>query len=67
MLGAAGGALLALAVVAAVAVSMDDPGTSAAASPRFVEEAAAAGVRHAYEGGFPYIVGGGVAAFDCRI
>ncbi len=34
-------------------------------APRFVEEAATAGVEHRYEGGFEYFVGGGVAAFDC--
>lgn len=33
--------------------------------PRFVEEAAAAGVAHVYAGGFTHFVGGGVAAFDC--
>ena len=32
--------------------------------PRFVEEAAAAGVTHTY-GGSNFFVGGGVAAFDC--
>ena len=34
-------------------------------APRFVEEALAAGVEHAYEGEFTFFVGGGVAAFDC--
>jgi len=33
--------------------------------PRFVEEAAAAGIDHAYRGDSPFFVGGGVAAFDC--
>ena len=33
--------------------------------PRFVDETAAAGVDHTYDGDFPYFVGGGVAAFDC--
>ncbi len=33
--------------------------------PRFVEEAEAAGIHHAYDGGFTFFVGGGVAAFDC--
>jgi hypothetical protein len=33
--------------------------------PRFVEESAAAGVRHVYDGDFTFFVGGGVAAFDC--
>jgi hypothetical protein len=34
-------------------------------APRFVEEAAAAGLVHSYAGEYPYVVGGGVAAFDC--
>ncbi len=33
--------------------------------PRFAEEAAAAGIQHAYRGGSRFFVGGGVAAFDC--
>jgi hypothetical protein len=33
--------------------------------PHMVEEAIAAGVVHAYDGGFEFFVGGGVAAFDC--
>lgn len=35
------------------------------AVPRFVDEAAAAGIEHAYTGDFTFFVGGGVAAFDC--
>jgi enediyne biosynthesis protein E4 len=31
----------------------------------FVEEAATAGLEHAYDGDFEYYVGGGVAVFDC--
>jgi hypothetical protein len=34
-------------------------------APRFVDEAATAGVSHAYDGDFTFFVGGGVAAFDC--
>ena len=37
----------------------------AAAPPHFVEEAAAAGLTQSYSGDYPYVVGGGVAAFDC--
>ena len=33
--------------------------------PRFVDEAASAGVDHRYEGEFEYFVGGGVAVLDC--
>ena len=32
----------------------------------FVDEAAAAGIDHRYEGDFSYFVGGGVATFDCN-
>lgn len=41
-----------------VAVAAMDP-------PRYVEEATAAGIDHAYDGEWTYFVGGGVAAFDC--
>ena len=34
-------------------------------APHLVEEAAAAGLNHAYGGEFFYFVGGGVAVFDC--
>jgi enediyne biosynthesis protein E4 len=33
--------------------------------PRFVEEAASAGVEHSYDGAYEFFVGGGVAVFDC--
>src|SRR5215469_7568601 len=36
-----------------------------AAVPHFVEEAKTAGAGAVYAGGWQYIVGGGVAAFDC--
>jgi enediyne biosynthesis protein E4 len=40
--------------------------TAALGAPRFVEEAAAAGIGdHVYDGDFRFSVGGGVAAFDC--
>ncbi len=43
------------------------PGVAAAAMdpPRFVEEAEAAGIDHAYDGEWTFFVGGGVAVFDC--
>ncbi len=48
------------------AAAGNSPWTSAAAGPpRFVEEATAAGLVHAYTGEYPYVVGGGVASFDC--
>jgi hypothetical protein len=40
--------------------------TEALRAPRFVEEAEAAGVDHAYDGDWTYFVGGGVAVFDCN-
>jgi hypothetical protein len=40
-------------------------GAAAAEPPRFVEEAAAAGIAHAYDGPWEHFVGGGAAAFDC--
>jgi enediyne biosynthesis protein E4 len=65
----------ATALVAAVALAIviagvawvatgTDRGTGVAV-PRFVEEAAAAGIEHRYDGGFEYFVGGGVAVLDC--
>jgi hypothetical protein len=33
--------------------------------PSFVDETAAAGLSHVYDGDFTFFVGGGVAAFDC--
>ncbi|MGF1560694.1 MAG: CRTAC1 family protein [Geminicoccaceae bacterium] len=33
--------------------------------PRFIDEAARAGIEHRYTGGWEFFVGGGVAAFDC--
>ena len=64
--GVVGGAAVALGVGLLVleAFSADDE-APAMAAPLFVEEAAAAGVDHVYDGDFTYFVGGGVAAFDC--
>ena len=65
VLGAAGGALVALAVVLTVGLALTNAGETVAEVPRFVEESTSAGVDHAYAGEFPYFVGGGVATFDC--
>jgi len=66
---ALGGAAVGLAVlgVALAASTLARPAgpTEAMAPPRFVEEAAAAGIEHAYDGEFTFFVGGGVAVFDC--
>lgn len=61
-------AVAAVAVAAAVLVrTLQPPATSVTAlpAPRFVEEARAAGIEHAYQGDFEFFVGGGVAVFDC--
>jgi hypothetical protein len=62
-LAGSAGAFALVRVVAGVASGEGSP--DAAAVPRFVEEAAAAGIEHVYDGEFTYFVGGGVAAFDC--
>ena len=67
-------ALVVLAIVAivgswAVATLLlaTPAGTVAAgAAPRLVAEAVAAGLSHVYDGEFEYVVGGGVAVFDCN-
>ena len=52
---------------AGAAAALISRGTVAGAlgPPSFVEQAAAAGIVHVYDGEYPYVVGGGVAAFDC--
>ena len=58
------GAVLVIAVQVARPTRPAAP-TVAFPAPRFVDEAVAAGVTHAYDGEFDFFVGGGVAAFDC--
>lgn len=61
-------AVVAMVAVGAALVVRSSPATTpstALGPPRFVEVAADAGVDHAFDGEFQYIVGGGVAAFDC--
>lgn len=41
------------------------PGPTEPTAPHFVDDTAAAGIDHRYDGGFEFFVGGGVAAFDC--
>jgi hypothetical protein len=61
--------LAGLAVVAAgglaFAVTTGDAGPATPAVPQFVDETAASGIDHRYDGEFEFFVGGGVAAFDC--
>ena len=49
----------------AVAVAAGGTGPADPTAPRFIEEAAVAGIDHRYDGDFEFFVGGGVAAFDC--
>ncbi|HUG48367.1 MAG TPA: CRTAC1 family protein [Candidatus Limnocylindria bacterium] len=67
-LGLLAAALLALGSGLALGLGRPPAGDGTPAAlpaPRFVEEAIAAGLVHAYEGGFDYYVGGGVAVLDC--
>ena len=60
-------ALLVVVIVAGVLASdrLGVGATQAMAPPHFVDEAASSGLEHAYTGEYPYVVGGGVATFDC--
>ena len=60
---AAGVLVLGAAAVTGIALRRGDDGP---ATPLFVDEAAAAGIDHVYDGEFPFFVGGGVATFDCN-
>jgi enediyne biosynthesis protein E4 len=60
--------LLGAVALGGLAVSRLGGGGTAAAlgPPHFVEESAAAGVDHTYDGGPSFFAGGGVATFDCN-
>ena len=63
---AAGVGLLVVGVGSVAALRASRPAAAAALpAPHYVEEAAAAGLVHAYDGEFFDFVGGGVAVFDC--
>ncbi|MGZ8612451.1 MAG: CRTAC1 family protein [Actinomycetota bacterium] len=65
--GVIAGSVVALGVGMVVVDAFSGGAAATAMSPPlFVEEAAAAGVQHVYDGDFTYFVGGGVAAFDCN-
>lgn len=51
--------------ILAPAVGAPATPASAMGAPHLVEEAAAAGLDHAYDGEYTFFVGGGVATFDC--
>lgn len=64
--GAVAGGAVTLALVLLVSAALrPEPPPEALPAPRFVEEAAVAGVDHVYDGDFEFFVGGGVATFDC--
>jgi enediyne biosynthesis protein E4 len=54
-----------ISCVALLCVSSGAWGQDAPAIPSFVEEGAAAGISSVYAGDWEYMVGGGVATFDC--
>jgi hypothetical protein len=56
------GALVVIGVVVGLVVAARP---AALPPPRYVDETAASGVDHRYDGEFEYFVGGGVAVFDC--
>jgi enediyne biosynthesis protein E4 len=61
-------AMVVVAIAAAGGLAFATAGDREASrpvAPHFVDDTAASGVDHRYEGGFPFFVGGGVAAFDC--
>lgn len=62
--------VIALALVALVAAGVAfavarDTGTGRPVPPRFVDDTAASGIDHGYDGDAEFFEGGGVAAFDC--
>ena len=61
-----GATLLAAVMIAVLAARAPGTSTEALPAPGFVEEAAAAGIEHRYDGEFDFFVGGGVAVFDCN-
>lgn len=61
-------AMAVVAVAAAaggIALAAGDSGSTSPVAPHFVDDTAAAGIDHRYDGEFEFFVGGGVAAFDC--
>ncbi|HEX7345185.1 MAG TPA: CRTAC1 family protein [Candidatus Limnocylindrales bacterium] len=59
------GAIAAVGIVIGVRVLASPAAGGALPAPRYVEEAAGAGLVHRYDGDFMFFVGGGVAIFDC--
>ena len=67
ILGVVAGSLAAVGLVL-LGRAFFEPGAPPAAyhPPLFVEESAAAGIDHVYDGDLTFFVGGGVAVFDCN-
>jgi hypothetical protein len=61
------GLAVALALLGGAWAAIRFAGGTEGEAPRYVEEAATAGVDHRYDGDFEYFVGGGVAVLDCDI
>jgi hypothetical protein len=57
------------ALAASLVIAVVAPSTAAAKQavdvPRFVDETKRSGIEHVYDGGWEFLVGGGIAAFDC--
>lgn len=65
--GALVGAAVTLGLVLLAMRAFEPGGPTAAYRPPFlIEESAAAGIDHVYDGEFTFFVGGGVAVFDCN-
>lgn len=60
------GSLIAVSVFVLARAVIGGKTPEAMDPPFFVEQAAAAGIDHRYDGEFAFFVGGGVAAFDCN-
>ncbi|MGZ8724494.1 MAG: CRTAC1 family protein [Aeromicrobium sp.] len=63
--GIAAGVLVAAGLIWTTAAATATRRPPAGGPPHLVEQAAAAGIDHVYDGEFTFFVGGGVAVFDC--
>ena len=62
------GVVIAAAVIVGITIAVVARRTGAAdtpVAPHFVDDTAATGIDHRYDGDVEYFEGGGVAAFDC--
>ena len=57
---------LALSAIVSAGVALPAAAEDSVAIPSFVEETASAGIDSVYAGEWEYMVGGGVATFDCN-